>query len=168
MQPASVGGRGPLSTKVTRPEIRGDHTFWLNTDLSSSSSTEAHNLDIQAQFVECLHEILTQLNQSFYLGLKSVEAHFAMYPPGTGYAKHVDNHRGEGTRKVTFILYLNENWQPGHGGELSLFTEHEEPVQITPRLGHFVLFRSEIFPHQVEKSFQPRLSVTGWFRNDAL
>lgn len=155
---ASIG-RGV--TKSTHTEIRGDFTLWLD---------EKNNSPVQQSFLSHLQTLLEQLNQSFYLGLKRFETHFALYPPGAGYDKHIDNHRGSGARKITFILYLNEHWQKGHGGELSLYQPDQENVlitQIEPALGTFVLFRSDLFPHQVEKSFQPRLSITGWFRDDA-
>lgn len=157
--PASVG-RGV--SKSLRTEIRGDHTRWLDEDFAN---------DLEKDFLKALHDISQELNHYLFLGLKRYETHFALYPPGTGYDKHVDNHRGTGARKITFILYLNENWRPGDGGELSLYDPQDENhrmEQVKPRLGTLVLFRSDLFPHQVEKSFQPRKSLTGWFRDDAL
>lgn len=118
-----------------------------------------------------LTEIQQKLNRHFYLALKRYEAHFAFYPPGSGYEKHIDNHRGSGARKITFILYLNEQWQSDHGGELSIYQPNSPDHQIAkvqPQIGNFILFRSDLFPHQVEKSFQNRLSVTGWFRDDLI
>lgn len=159
MTPAAIG-KG--AQKTTREEIRGDSTWWLEE--SNCSWPQKQALDI-------LQKILEALNQSFYLGLKRFEAHFALYPPQTGYDKHVDNPRGASARKITFILYLNSNWQQDHGGMLSIYDPQDENLkiaQVRPTLGNFVLFRSDLFPHQVEKSFQPRMSLTGWFRNDAL
>ena len=157
---------GSGSQKNVLKQIRGDFTLWLDPQGSN---------EIQARFLSAIQQIQNVLNQSFYLGLNTFETHFAHYPPGAGYDKHIDNHRGSSARKITFILYLNENWQHGDGGELSLYAptkaeESETPriALLPPRLGNFILFRSELFPHQVEKSMKPRLSVTGWFRNDAL
>jgi SM-20-related protein len=155
---ASIG-RGV--SKATHAEIRGDFTRWMTEDSTNP---------LEQDFLRALHDISQSLNQFFFLGLKRFETHFALYPPGAGYDKHVDNHRGTGARKITFILYLNENWQKDHGGALSVFDPNDENhqiAQVEPRLGNFVLFRSDLFPHQVEKSFQPRLSLTGWFRDDA-
>ena len=149
-------------SKTNASDIRGDSTFWLDTNAISPAQRMAN---------VCLADFLGHLNQSFFLGLKRFEAHFAHYPPGTGYEKHVDNHLGANSRKITFIIYLNKQWQEGHGGELSLYSSHDENIllkKIEPRIGTMVLFRSELFPHQVEKSLQPRLSLTGWFRDDAL
>ena len=150
---ASIGHQ---ATKTVDEEIRGDFIGWLQ---------ETHPM------LENLELLRQSLNQFFFLGLKRVETHFAFYPPGAGYEKHIDNPRGRSHRKITFVLYLNENWQKSEGGELSLFdpaNENERIAQVEPTLGKLILFRSELFPHQVEKSFSERLSLTGWFRDDAL
>lgn len=160
LQPAAIGHG---STKAQHSEVRGDYTRWLEPTAPASPS--------QVAFLDFLANLQRALNESFYLALKRYETHFALYPPGTGYDKHVDNHRGSGARKITFILYLNEDWHQGHGGELSIYEPENAQKLITrvePRLGTFVLFRSELFPHEVEKSQKPRLSLTGWFRDDAL
>ncbi len=153
---------GHGTTKTTVADIRGDFIHWIQEDATSAS---------QQLMRKALDEIQQSLNRHFYLALKRYEAHFAFYPPGTGYDKHIDNHRGSGARKITFILYLNEHWQKNHGGELSLYDPSSPEhliAKVAPNLGTFVLFRSDLFPHQVEKSFQNRLSVTGWFRDDIL
>ena len=153
---------GHGSSKTLNSEIRGDFTLWLEESTSSS---------LQQSFLAALEDIRQELNRFFFLGLKRVESHFALYPPKAGYDKHIDNHRGLNHRKITFVLYLNENWQKGDGGELSIYNpenDSEVITQVMPRLGTLILFRSEIFPHQVEKSTAPRMSLTGWFRDDAL
>ncbi|UOF01599.1 2OG-Fe(II) oxygenase [Bdellovibrio reynosensis] len=158
LQKASIGHG---ASKGTHAEIRGDFTYWLD---------EKETSPVQQQFLASLQSILENLNSAFYLGLKRYETHFALYPPGAHYDKHIDNHKGSGARKVTFILYLNEHWEKGHGGELEIYDPENQDIkiaQVEPRLGTFVLFRSELFPHQVAKSIQPRLSLTGWFRDDA-
>lgn len=155
---------GKGASKAVHHEIRGDFTRWLE---------EPH------PFLDSLEVIRQSLNQFFFLGLKRYEAHYALYPPGAGYDKHIDNHRprnGTGAetfnhRKITFVLYLNENWQKNHGGQLSLFNPEKDLEilsQVEPTLGTLVLFRSDLFPHQVEKSTANRMSLTGWFRDDAL
>ncbi len=154
---AAIGHRG---SKTINNNIRGDYTLWLE---------DAPTSPLIQTFLEFLDQFRLLLNQEFFIGLKRVESHFALYPPEANYNKHVDNHKGSGARKVTFVLYLNENWQTVHGGELSLFSPNDENQlieTIEPKLGRLVIFRSELFPHQVEKSHVPRLSLTGWFRDD--
>ena len=148
--------------KAVQSEIRGDSTFWLSED--SNNTTHRH-------FLEALCAIREELNRGLFLGLRREEAHFAIYPAKTGYQKHVDNHRRQGHRLITFILYLNEGWKKDDGGALSIFAPENKSellTQIAPQMGTFVLFCSDVFPHQVEESFAPRRSLTGWFRNDAL
>ncbi|UYL07559.1 2OG-Fe(II) oxygenase [Bdellovibrio sp. SKB1291214] len=152
---------GPSGNKLISAEIRGDFTLWLDEG----------NSETQKQFLQSLNVIREELNQFFFMGLKRVESHFAFYPPEAGYDKHIDNPRGASHRKITFVLYLNEAWQKEHGGELSLYNPEnpEEMIaRVEPRLGQLIFFRSDLFPHQVEKSFNPGLSLTGWFRDDAL
>jgi SM-20-related protein len=149
----SAIGRG--ISRTIESEIRGDDIFWL----------ESH------PFFENLDFILQALNESFFLGLKQFETHFAFYPPGTGYEKHLDNPRGQNNRKITFLLYLNEKWQETDGGKLVLYRPQELNkiiCKIAPKLGTFILFRSDLFPHEVETSKANRCSLTGWFRDDKL
>jgi SM-20-related protein len=143
-------------------EIRGDFTSWI--DLNSATSE-------QKQLLGFLETLQMELNRELYLGLRRFEIHFAYYPPKAGYDKHIDNPKGQGNRRITFILYLNENWQPADGGVLAVFDPqqpHKIIAEITPTFGKVVLFCSDIFPHEVQKANAPRKSITGWFRNDAL
>jgi SM-20-related protein len=156
---------GHGSTKSVHTQIRGDSTLWLE---------DCQSPELQQEVANFLQTLMQELNQSLYLGLKRFESHFALYPPGSGYQKHIDNHQGLSHRRITFVLYLNENWQTADGGELSLFDPKDSDASskkihsIKPLLGNLVLFRSELFPHQVEESFKTRKSLTGWFRDDAL
>lgn len=155
--PAAIG-KG--ANKINDQTIRGDFTSWIE---DNSTSVLLRELREQLDLMRMM------LNQNFYLGLKRSETHFAVYPPGAEYQKHIDNHKGFNSREITFILYLNENWKKGDGGELSIFQPSDQDVlmtQIEPMFGTFVLFRSKVFPHQVEKNFHQRLSLTGWFRTD--
>jgi SM-20-related protein len=157
-KPAAIGNG---SEKSVVDSIRGDSIHWLGKGKDSSVG-----IDILRQ----LGELMGEFNSYFYLGLRQLEAHFAIYPPGSHYQKHVDNHLGKSARRLTLILYLNEYWLHGDGGELNLFNpKHSSDLlaSIDPKLGTVVLFRSEIFPHQVLTSHKHRMSLTSWFRNDS-
>ena len=54
----------------------------------------------------------------------------AVTEPGSVYPRHVDAVEAGDTRKVTVILYLNEEGQ--EGGELRLWNEDGSPVDIKP------------------------------------
>lgn len=151
-------GRGQQTRVQTK--IRGDHIFWLPENPVSPA---------QEQFSKQMAKLQQDINRNFFLSLKHFEAHFAWYPPETGYQKHIDQHAGTRFRQITFVLYLNENWQKQDGGELILYkpeSPNEILEEIEPRFGRLILFRSEVFPHQVQNSHVDRHSLTGWFRND--
>ncbi len=68
------------------------------------------------------------------------------------------------TRKLSSILYLNQNWQASDGGELRLYVNDDEWLNISPIGGRLVLFLSDQFWHEVLPAKRERLSLTGWFR----
>ncbi len=103
------------------------------------------------------------LNQSLFLGLKDWEVHLASYAPGAFYRKHLDRH-SQSTRKLSVIIYLNQNWRSQDGGELIIYTKNdEELVRVSPVGGRIVAFLSEEFPHEVLPATRERRSLTGWF-----
>lgn len=154
---AAIGGGAQRKTEA---HIRGDSIYWLDEDNDS---------ELQKGFLAILAEIKNSLNKNFYLGLRSFEAHYAVYPPDARYEKHYDNRRSGQHRIVTFVLYLNEDWQKDHGGQLQMFSaSHEDEIisTVEPHRGQFVLFDSKLFPHQVLPNKFQRQSLTGWFRDD--
>ena len=153
---AGVGRGGNLEI---REEIRRDHVMWLQP---GEASTE------QEIYLAKLELLRLALNQRFFLGLFEFEGHFAIYPEGAFYKAHLDRHAGTSDRIVTVILYLNQNWQPGDGGELKIWTTPEGKEGafelIEPRLGTMVCFLSGDFWHEVLPALKTRMSITGWFR----
>jgi SM-20-related protein len=150
-------GRG--ETLEVRSEIRLDEVMWLQPD---TESTE------QQIYLSMLETLRLAINQRFFLGLFDYEGHFAVYPEGAFYKPHLDCHAGTSDRIVTTILYLNENWQPGDGGELKLWITPEGRdgafVLIEPRMGTLVCFLAADFWHEVLPARKTRMSITGWFR----
>lgn len=76
-------------------------------------------------------------------------------PGGSTYPLHVDNTLGmagsgdnDDARKLTCILYLNPDYQPGDGGELRLLLLDRECVNVAPSTG-MVIFWSDEIPHEV-------------------
>ncbi len=140
-------------------EIRSDKIFWL-AEFSGLTQDIGHWLD----------DLRAALKNHFRMPADEIESHFSIYPAGASYGKHIDNASGENHRLFTFIFYLNPNWQPGDGGELVLY-EPGRPdnklKQIEPRGGTFVLFRSDLFHHEVLTAHKPRYTFTGWLRRHA-
>jgi SM-20-related protein len=125
--------------------IRRDEIYWLERP--------------HAEF----EELRLLLNRDLFLGLRSLESHYAYYPPGGFYRRHVDRFRADDARTVSFILYLNENWKPADGGRLRLYLKNEE-VDIDPVGGTLVCFMSGEIEHEVLESRAPRFSYTGWMK----
>ncbi|KAK3273795.1 hypothetical protein CYMTET_17982 [Cymbomonas tetramitiformis] len=73
-------------------------------------------------------------------------------------------------RKLTAILYLGENWEATHGGELRLLPFPLAPVNVAPRAGQLVLFSSVATLHRVmpAKAAVPRCVVSLWFGSGGL
>lgn len=148
--PANIG-QG--SNKTIDTEIRRDAILWL----------EDHETGAVSEFLNWLTELRLALNQALFLSLVETELHFAVYPQGGFYRKHIDNFRGRSARLITVILYLNQTWQPQEGGELRLYLD-DQTLDIAPEPGKLVLFLSERFEHEVLPTRQERLSLTGWLR----
>ena len=79
---------------------------------------------------------------------------------------HYDNPGQPNRRALTCILYLNEEWEAGHGGELTLFPflSLSAPPQkkIPPLFGRLVIFQSNTMLHRVEQCHHPRFAITVW------
>ena len=135
-------------------EIRGDYTYWLD-----------RNRDLELQFFfDTVFEIKALLNRYCYLSLSDFEFHLAAYPIGSYYKKHLDSFKHRSNRMITFLLYLNDHWQPGDGGELQLYNADDKPGGIIQPVGnHVVMFKSDKVPHEVLPTQIVRRSLTGWF-----
>ncbi len=131
--------------------IRGDYIQWLDRNNQNG---------IVLEFLNKIELLKTSLNESCYLGLKDFETHFAIYPENTFYKKHVDRFQQNAHRVISFVLYLNENWQEGNGGELAIYLANQTEI-VQPLAGRLLLFRSEL-EHEVLMSYKKRYSVTGW------
>lgn len=137
--------------------VRNDRTVWLSEDHP-----------VEQAYLEAMAELQMQLNHQLFLGLRDFEAHFAHYPPGHFYQRHIDAFRGQSNRKVSSVLYLTPDWSADDGGELVIYDEDEERRlhTVTPQMGSLVLFLSENFPHEVLAAKRDRYSIAGWFRTD--
>lgn len=136
------------------PAIRRDRIYWLD----DSETADRHWLALMEQ-------LRLRINRELYLGLFEYESHFAYYPPGAYYRRHLDAFKGQGNRRVSTVLYLNDGWQPAHGGELMLYpADRPDGVSIPPRAGTLVVFLSEDMPHEVLETQRERYSIAGWFR----
>ena len=151
---------GKGDQKQVRAEIRSDEVLWM--DATSLSP-------LQAIFWEKVVEVQQVLNRRCFLGLKSFEGHFARYPIGSFYKRHLDQFHAVPHRIVTLILYLNESWTEADGGQLRMYFPQEDGSErvedVLPLGGRLVVFLSEEIPHEVLPTHKERISITGWLRN---
>ena len=114
-----------------RQEIRGDSICWIAAPL----------LPAERILLDELEHLRLELNREAFLGLFDLELHYSWYPPGAGYARHVDQPQGRAQRQVSLVLYLNEDWRPAAAGELRFFdsaNRHRDIEPIAGRLVHFL------------------------------
>jgi SM-20-related protein len=99
------------------------------------------------------------------LGITDKEFHYAVYPPGTFYKRHLDTFQNDSRRKLSIVCYLNsEDWKPEYGGELCIYFDDKPPLDIYPLAGRLVIFESQVLEHEVKPVNKERLSITGWLK----
>ena len=119
----------------------------------------------QQALFEQLEALRTTLNRALFMGLEDFEAHYALYPPGARYQRHLDSFRGDNQRRVSLVIYLNPDWRRADGGLLRLYTAQGALIdEVLPETGRAVCFLSEEFPHEVTRTRRPRASIACWFR----
>lgn len=150
-----MAGTGRELDHQINPFVRTDEIYWLDRSnpVTTAYLTWSENLRLE-------------LNRRLFLGLFDYECHYAWYPTGAFYKKHLDAFTGNTNRVISTVLYLNPSWNTGDGGELLMYRDDEsEPFEIiAPIFGRLVLFLSEEFPHEVVKTTKPRRSLAGWYR----
>ncbi|MEA5670012.1 2OG-Fe(II) oxygenase [Pseudomonas sp. MH2] len=151
LNPAGVG-RG--AAQEVREAIRGDQIQWIDPG-------QAEPCD---RYLELMDNLRQAINQGLFLGLEDFECHFALYPPGAFYRRHLDRFRDDDRRMVSVVLYLNECWQPEDGGQLRMFLADDVEHDVQPEACSLVVFLSGEVPHEVLPANRERLSLTGWFR----
>jgi len=137
-----------------RAEIRGDSVCWIVPPLLPAERTLLRQLE----------ELRLGLNAQALLGLFELELHYAWYPPGAGYARHVDQPQGRAQRQVSLAIYLSASWVPAAGGELRIFDAAGRHRDIEPIAGRLVCFLTPGREHAVLPTQRDRLSISGWFR----
>jgi SM-20-related protein len=154
---AAVGKAGETQIQT---QIRGDETLWWQ---------EQHLNEPQKQYYQNINTLREALNQAFFLGLQEFECHYACYPIGAYYQKHLDSFRKSNSRLISCILYLNEDWLPENGGTLRIYNnDNQYFTEILPTFGTLVCMRSDTVWHEVLPATRLRYSITGWLRRSEL
>ncbi|MDC9784147.1 2OG-Fe(II) oxygenase [Proteus mirabilis] len=151
-QQARIGRHENLLAETT---IRSDKIRWLEPQMGEP---------VQHYLMQ-MESIQRAVNREFFLGLFEYEAHFACYEKGAFYKKHIDAFKENVTRRLTTVLYLNDEWTQQDGGELVIYDlDDNQLATVAPQGGRLVVFLSEQFPHEVLPTHKERISIAGWFR----
>ncbi len=133
---------------------RGDWIHWLD---GASLAQQA--------FMERLDAIRLQVSRTLIPGLFETESHFALYPSGTHYARHVDAFQAGNCRRLSLVFYLNRDWREQDGGQLAIYDDAGRECQrIQPTAGTLVMFLSQTVPHAVLPTHRWRASIASWMR----
>lgn len=136
--------------------IRGDFIFWIDEKLANEKEKE---------FFKKIEHFTNYLNRTCFLGIQEREFHYALYPEGTFYKRHLDTFQNDDSRKLSLVCYLNdEDWLLEYGGELVIYKDGEDDIKVYPLKGRMVVFESQILEHEVKPVKQERLSITGWLK----
>ena len=140
--------------------IRGDKIRWIDEE----NKTETEEI-----FFSKINDFIEYLNLTCYMGIEESEFHYAIYPEGTFYQKHVDAFKNDDRRTLSIVLYLNdEEWKDEFGGQLTLYladeNNAEKELDILPLAGRLAVFDSKSIPHEVKTVNRPRYSITGWLK----
>ena len=155
LHPAAIGRGGDRHMDAA---VRGDRTQWFDPAKLSAP---------QERYWSRMDMVRKALSQELLLGLEELDAQFAFYPPGAGYARHCDRFRDNDARVLSTVLYLNADWHEAQGGALRLYLRASGPAahrDIFPAAGKLALFLSADFEHEVLPASRDRLSVAGWMR----
>lgn len=148
-------GRG---TRGMQNALRDDSINWLEPGGTDAPAT---------LFLAQMDALRIGINRRLLLGLHELEAHYAVYPAGGGYARHRDRFRDDDARVLSLVVYLNPDWDGADGGELRLHLDEGE-VDVAPTMGCCVLFLSDAIEHEVLPAQRTRRSIAGWFRQRPL
>jgi len=154
-RPAGVGRR---DARAVVESVRGDRILWLDPQALSPP---------QAEYWRRVDDLRRALNERLFLGLVELEAHYAIYPAGAGYQKHVDRFSDAGERSISLSLYLNQSWRREDGGQLRVYLG-DDTFDLLPTLGTLAVFRSDTVPHEVLPACRERISLTGWLKRRSL
>lgn len=150
---------GNWTNEQVMKAVRGDFIFWLD---------EANCNAAETRFFSRLNDFVDYLNRTCFIGITEQEFHYALYPEGTFYKRHLDTFQNDSRRRLSIVCYLNEeDWQPEYGGELAIYIPEngtERTENIYPVQGRMVIFESSVLEHEVKPVKQERLSITGWLK----
>ena len=167
----AVSGVGDAATNRVSDEVRRCEQAFLFPRLKYGGTGHA---DGRALLYDILDGVRGSLQEGTGAQLDPLltEGIYACYPSGGYYRRHVDAVAGtpQALRKFSYLLYCNEGWTEDDGGCLRLYTDgggEEAPtgaapsyVDVEPKAGTLVVFRSDRVLHRVSPAYRWRLALT--------
>ncbi len=140
-------------------DIRGDYIQWIDEKLANAT---------EEAFFEAVNDFVSYLNRTCFMGILHKEFHYAVYPEGRFYKRHLDTFENDQRRKLSMVLYLNTIWTEDNGDELVIYKNdgpEEKSTPILSKFGRLVIFESSVLEHEVKPVLKgERLSITGWLK----
>jgi len=150
----TLAGIGNADIKDAHQKMRGDKIYWLD---------KSHDNVFEKEFLQLTEDMIQHLNSTCYTGINSYEFHYAVYEEGSFYKRHTDQFKNDSNRKFSLISYLNKSWLEEDGGQLWVYQKNEVQ-KILPHAQTTVFFNSNEMEHEVTKANRPRMSITGWLK----
>ena len=80
--------------EVIAKSIRGDVILWMD---------EARANPSESLFFNKINHLVNYLNKTCFMGILHKEFHYAIYPKGTFYKRHLDTFKNDDRRKLSFV-----------------------------------------------------------------
>ncbi len=145
--------------EVISKSVRGDYILWMDEKVEDTATQ---------LFFGKINALADYLNKTCFLGILHKEFHFALYPEGAFYKRHLDTFLNDDRRKLSIVCYLNEpDWKEDDEGELVIYLNgngNERTNVICPIPGRMVIFESQELEHEVMPARRNRMSITGWLK----
>ena len=144
---------------LSRASMPPNHSSYTIPELCGAGDDVARQ-----QLYDAIDSIRDSLSDFDDRPLVKTEGLYLDYPLGGFFKRHIDAAPpGLGLdqewRRYSYLLYLNDVQR---GGELRLYTD-DDFVEVQPRAGTLVVFRSDLIEHEALETRQPRVAVAGWF-----
>ncbi len=177
---------GQDSTNSLNTEIRVAETCFLGESKLLDMSNEARQkmydildtvrMDLSGNSLFDMNDSDGELVKAAPALDKSLsELLYAYYPKGGFYRRHTDAVPNSASvlRSYSLLLYLNNKWTENDGGCLRIhldsgkdfLPDNEDPnyVDVEPKGGTLVLFKSDQIPHEVLDTNAERTAIVGWY-----
>lgn len=157
LKKAAIGNR---TNEMISRSIRGDFIQWMDEKLANP---------VEKLFFDEVNSLIYYLNRTCFMGILQKEFHYALYPKGTFYKRHLDTFQNDDRRILSLVFYLNDtDWKDENGGDLVLYLpaeKKEKALHIHPLPGRLVIFESQLLEHEVFPVLaNQRYSITGWLK----